>query len=162
VFRVADAQALPFEDSSFDAVLCESVLLFVPDRARALREFVRVVKPGGWVGYSEAYWKDRPQDTALRSAVAFPLGAHDEWVALLAQSGLADTVVRPHDIASLGDDAKKQIRRAGLGRIFKVWGRVLGILFQPRFLRFMGSALRTPLRSVHAMGYGVYAGRKPA
>ncbi len=45
--RVADAQDLPFDDGSFDAVTCNHTLYHVPDPDRALMEFVRVLRPGG-------------------------------------------------------------------------------------------------------------------
>jgi SAM-dependent methyltransferase len=45
--RVADAQELPFEDESFDAVLAAWMLYHVPDVDRALAEFARVLEPGG-------------------------------------------------------------------------------------------------------------------
>lgn len=44
---VSDILALPLEDMSVDVVLCTEVLEHVPDPVRALRELVRVVKPGG-------------------------------------------------------------------------------------------------------------------
>ncbi|MBF9031054.1 class I SAM-dependent methyltransferase [Rhodobacterales bacterium HKCCE3408] len=43
----ADAGALPFDDDSFDLVLCQQALQFFPDRAAALSETRRVLKPGG-------------------------------------------------------------------------------------------------------------------
>ena len=46
-FQQADAQGLPFEDSVFDVVLCESVNAFIPDQKKAVSQYVRVVKPGG-------------------------------------------------------------------------------------------------------------------
>jgi ubiquinone/menaquinone biosynthesis C-methylase UbiE len=42
-----DAMELPFPDASFELVLCQQVLQFVPDRAKALREIRRVLAPGG-------------------------------------------------------------------------------------------------------------------
>lgn len=46
-WQVADAQALPFGDGAFDAIACQFGLMFVPDRALALREMRRVLRPGG-------------------------------------------------------------------------------------------------------------------
>ncbi|KIC41923.1 methyltransferase type 11 [Ruegeria sp. ANG-R] len=46
-FQSADAQELPFADSSFDAVICQFGHMFFPDRARAYAEARRVLKPGG-------------------------------------------------------------------------------------------------------------------
>ena len=42
-YRVADAQALPFDDDRFDGVIANHMLFHVPDRARALREMRRVL-----------------------------------------------------------------------------------------------------------------------
>ncbi|MEO8956871.1 MAG: class I SAM-dependent methyltransferase [Ktedonobacteraceae bacterium] len=46
-FQQVDAQSIPFETESFDAVIANHMLYHVPDRARALAEIHRVLKPGG-------------------------------------------------------------------------------------------------------------------
>jgi len=47
--RIADAQALPFEAASFDAVVSGLALNFIPDAAAAVHEMRRVARPGGVV-----------------------------------------------------------------------------------------------------------------
>ena len=45
--RVADAETIPYPDASFDVVVGHAVLHHIPDVERALREVLRVLKPGG-------------------------------------------------------------------------------------------------------------------
>jgi ubiquinone/menaquinone biosynthesis C-methylase UbiE len=48
-FRQGDAARLPCADGSFDVVLSQMALMFVPDPAAAVREMARVAAPGGTV-----------------------------------------------------------------------------------------------------------------
>ena len=45
--RVADAESIPYDDDSFDLVVGHAVLHHIPDVEQALREVLRVLKPGG-------------------------------------------------------------------------------------------------------------------
>ncbi|HET8662278.1 MAG TPA: class I SAM-dependent methyltransferase [Micromonosporaceae bacterium] len=45
--REGDAEALPFDDASFDTVVCTLSLCTIPDHARAIGEMHRVLLPGG-------------------------------------------------------------------------------------------------------------------
>ena len=47
LLRPADAQSLPFKDASFDLVVCQFGMMFLPDRGAGYREAARVLKPGG-------------------------------------------------------------------------------------------------------------------
>jgi ubiquinone/menaquinone biosynthesis C-methylase UbiE len=49
-FREGDAEALPFADGSFDAVISTFGVMFAPDHERAARELVRVCRKGGKIG----------------------------------------------------------------------------------------------------------------
>lgn len=46
-FCIPDAQALPFDDESFDCVVCQFVFMFVPDKPKGFREIFRVLKKDG-------------------------------------------------------------------------------------------------------------------
>jgi ubiquinone/menaquinone biosynthesis C-methylase UbiE len=46
-WKQVDATELPFDDQSFEAVVCQFGLMFFPDKERAIRETHRVLKPGG-------------------------------------------------------------------------------------------------------------------
>ena len=49
-FQVADAEALPFPDGSFDVVLSSYGVMFTPNHALAAGELLRVCRPGGKIG----------------------------------------------------------------------------------------------------------------
>jgi ubiquinone/menaquinone biosynthesis C-methylase UbiE len=46
-FKEIDAQSIPFQNGTFDVVLANHMLYHVPDRAKAIAEIKRVLKPGG-------------------------------------------------------------------------------------------------------------------
>jgi SAM-dependent methyltransferase len=110
----ARAEALPFDDASFDLVTCQTVLIHVTDPLHVIREMARVVRPGGLVLASEpnnrslallgssstaAASVDELLDrarflvTCERGQVALGLGDNsvgDLVPGLFAQAGLAD------------------------------------------------------------------------
>jgi len=47
IWQQADASALPFPNCSFDAAVCQFGVMFVPDKAAAMRESYRVLRSGG-------------------------------------------------------------------------------------------------------------------
>ncbi|MDR5822581.1 class I SAM-dependent methyltransferase [Caballeronia sp. LZ043] len=49
-FEQADAEALPFDDASFDVVMSTFGVMFTPDQERAASELMRVCRPGGKIG----------------------------------------------------------------------------------------------------------------
>lgn len=49
-FQEADAEALPFAEASFDAVVSTYGVMFTPDQEKAAAEMLRVCRPGGKIG----------------------------------------------------------------------------------------------------------------
>jgi SAM-dependent methyltransferase len=49
-FQIADVEALPFEDASFDVVLSTFGAMFAPNQEQTAREMLRVCRPGGRIG----------------------------------------------------------------------------------------------------------------
>lgn len=47
IFQVEDAQKLSFADNSFDVVICQFGVMFLPDKKKGFEEILRVLKPGG-------------------------------------------------------------------------------------------------------------------
>ncbi len=67
-----DAEALPFEDASFDLVLGHAILHHIPDLKRAFAEFHRVLRPGGTVVFAgePSRYGDRLARVPKRGAAA--------------------------------------------------------------------------------------------
>jgi ubiquinone/menaquinone biosynthesis C-methylase UbiE len=70
-YAQADASVLPFDADDFDVILCQQGLQFFPERAAALAEMQRVLKPGGRVAI--ATWKDIEPPFSM---IADALGRH--------------------------------------------------------------------------------------
>jgi len=165
-FRVADAQNLPFEDATFDAVICESVNAFVDDRPKAISEYIRVIKPGGYVGLNEVTWLETPPQ-ALAVYLHRVMGAKfltcNGWKELLESSGLRDTVALAFKTNAISQWTS-EVKQFEFADFIKAWCRYFYMFVKnPEARKFTKEALSFP-RSIFGLfqffGYGLYAGRK--
>jgi ubiquinone/menaquinone biosynthesis C-methylase UbiE len=108
-WQKADAQALPFPDRSFDAVVCQFGAMFFPDKQKAYSEARRVLKPGGrfifnvWdrIEYNEfanlvtAAAAEMFPDDPPRFLARTPHGYHDKQavIAEVRNAGFVDIAV---------------------------------------------------------------------
>jgi SAM-dependent methyltransferase len=133
----ADGQALPFEDASFDAVVCQLGLQFFPDPARGLTEFRRVLRPGAnagvcvistpdkapmWGILAEALGRRLPAQRPVLN-LSFALADQSRLHALFASAGFRDIVierVERHDAVESFDAYWEPIE-GGVGSIPQVY-----------------------------------------
>ena len=71
-WRKADAMSLPFEDETFDAVVCQFGAMFFPDKPKAFSEARRVLKRGG--SYIMSVW-DRIEENEFADVVTASLAS---------------------------------------------------------------------------------------
>ncbi len=58
-FAAADALGLPFNDGTFDVIVCSEVLEHIPDYQTALQEIARIIRPGGRLAVSvPRFWPE--------------------------------------------------------------------------------------------------------
>jgi ubiquinone/menaquinone biosynthesis C-methylase UbiE len=168
-FRVADAQDLPFEDNLFDAVITESVTSFPADKRRAVQEYARVIKPGGYVGLNESTWLKYPPTPEMIDWVSQDIGAtveplqSNQWLDLLKAAGLTEIIEKVHEI-NVRDESRGILQRYGCGGIFGIYGRILLLyLKNPAYRKFLGEVNKVgmvPKNLDEYFGYGLYVGRK--
>jgi len=99
--RHGDLRQLPFQDESFDLVVCALALCHVPELTAAVQEFARVLRPGGRVVISDFHpyclligWRtcfDRPE---ARYWIENHLNMVQDYVGALLSAGLVVTDLR--------------------------------------------------------------------
>jgi ubiquinone/menaquinone biosynthesis C-methylase UbiE len=164
-FKVADATDLPFEDGTFDVVLVESVTTFVEDKAAAILEYTRVLKPGGCVGLNEEIWHKTPVPVemvhyaALTWDVQAEIPTVEGWVDLLKASGLTVELASPRKYGALTDFS--ELARYGCRDFFTMlWRSARLYATSPAFRKYMQDRRHLPKGIWEYLGYALLLGRK--
>ncbi|MDR1530470.1 MAG: methyltransferase domain-containing protein [Burkholderiales bacterium] len=109
-FMRGNARELPFEDTSFDIIINEAMLTMLneKDKLKALREYMRVLKPGGYLLTHDLIIRNDNENREqivdrLRATIhvnASPL-TEEEWNTLLSEQGfLVKTLTGPMSLLS--------------------------------------------------------------
>lgn len=168
-FKTADAQDLPFPDDSFDAVITESVTAFPEDKGKAVSEYARVLKPGGYVGLNESTWLKTPVPPEVEAWASQEVGAtvtpltSEEWAILLREAGLKDLVVEIQEL-DIKQEAKGILARYGFGGMLRILGRTFKLYIKNenyrQFVKGVTKSGVTPDTLTEHFGYGIYVGQK--
>ena len=154
-----DAHNLPFEDNTFDAVISECTTGIL-NKDRAIREMVRVAKPGAYVGIHDLCWKEGTSDR-LKRKLAELEGERPEtlnrWKRLFEQAGLEDvrTVDKSSLIFAWTKGVRKELGLIGQAKVFLKAIQNWGFRGFARILELMRI-----LQNEHT-GYALVVGRKP-
>ena len=109
-WQQADGLDLPFNDGSFDAVVCQFGAMFFPDRVKAYRQCHRVLRPGGTLLFN--VW-DRIEDNEFADVVTDAVAAvfPDDPPRFLARTphGYHDTEIIRADLGRAGFTSTLQI-----------------------------------------------------
>jgi SAM-dependent methyltransferase len=92
-FERRDATATGLPDDAFDHVFCGNVTSLVADRDAALREYRRLLRPGGFLAALPMYYVETPGEellAAVSAAIQVPIIARDKdfWVNFFAADDL--------------------------------------------------------------------------
>ena len=117
-FRAADCSArLPFDDGSFEAVLCVDAINHLPDRFGTLREWARLLRPGGRLLFTDAVVVTGPvakTEIDARAALGFylfvPPGLNEQAIAAAGLTVLRceDRTPAVADIAARWHEARRR------------------------------------------------------
>lgn len=112
-FVEGDAEELPFADNCFDIVISECSLCIFPNRAQALAEMHRVLRPGGRFGISDVILNEEvPPSLADLLGYVICIGGAlsiEGYEDALAEAGFSS--VRSRDVSSAIDDMISRIER---------------------------------------------------
>jgi 2-polyprenyl-3-methyl-5-hydroxy-6-metoxy-1,4-benzoquinol methylase len=111
-FFVADAsRRLPFDDAAFDAITCIDAINHLPDRQKAVGDWVRMLKPGGRLLVTDPTIVTGPvahHELATRSSTGFYLFVPPDYDAsVLAQCGLR-VILSENRTGNMADVAERR------------------------------------------------------
>ena len=118
IFRRGQAEGLPFDETTFDAVISECSFCTFPDKATAAAEMARVLPSGGRLGLTDMT-VSRPLPDDIEGLLA--------WVACVAGAGTPESYTAVLEAAGFTGFTGEDHREALLGMVEDVRRKLLGV-----------------------------------
>jgi ubiquinone/menaquinone biosynthesis C-methylase UbiE len=163
-FRRADAQDLPFEQDTFDILICESVNIFIPDKTKAMGEYKRVVKPGGYVGLNEPVLLQSPSSGVadlISEVVGHEIFRASVWEDLLWEVGLTNVIARIY-ANPVREESRSQMALLDVRDILRMLRIFITMVFKSPYTRTLvkQATAASPREYMEYLGYGLFVARK--
>ncbi len=168
-FKVADAQDLPFKNDFFDVVITEAVNVYLSNKQKAIKEYIRVLKPEGYIGLHEGTWIKTPTKEIVDLFVKtnqelYSAGfkgydywrnefTSEGWTNLLKNAGLKEITATSYKSTSKTD--LNGLKSIGLKHITKT---IILYIISPTFRKMINT--NVPKEIVEYYGHGIFVGKK--
>ncbi|WP_152208179.1 methyltransferase domain-containing protein [Marinobacter changyiensis] len=161
-WREGDAEALPYEDASFDAVLCQFGLMLFSSPKTALQEMQRVLRPGGnlttavfgslddlpdYAAVAEVYERVVNKSVADALRMPFSMGDRDALASVFANAGISSIKMETEE----GTACFSSVRNMVLSDV-KGWFPFAGILLDEDTIEAITEEAEIALKAFQTSG----------
>jgi ubiquinone/menaquinone biosynthesis C-methylase UbiE len=160
-FEVANALEIPYPDNTFDVVISQAFFILIDEKEKALKEIVRVLKPGGYFGSLELAWFKQPTKEAYEELLEKTCNnfiprvvGFDEWKEFFRSVDLTHMATKKHPMTSSMLD---MFNTEGYYNSIKVMLKMMG---NSSIRKRMMNVQNTFGKYDDYLGYGIFSYRK--
>jgi ubiquinone/menaquinone biosynthesis C-methylase UbiE len=160
-FEVADVLEMPYPDNSYDVIISQAFFVLIDEKEKALKELVRVLKPGGYLGSLELGWFKKPPKEVYKELVEKTCNSivprvmeFDKWEELFGSENLAHLATKKGPMTS---SMLEMFETEGVINSIKIMLKMMG---NSNTRKRMMNVQNTFGKYSDYLGYGIFAYRK--
>jgi ubiquinone/menaquinone biosynthesis C-methylase UbiE len=160
-FEVANALEIPYPDNTFDVAVSQAFFILIDEKEKALKEIIRVLKPGGYFGSLELAWFKQPTKEAYEELLEKTCNnfiprvvGFDEWEEFFRSEDLTHMATKKHPMTSSMLD---MFNTEGFYNSIKVMLKMMG---NSSIRKRMMNVQNTFGKYDDYLGYGIFSYRK--
>jgi ubiquinone/menaquinone biosynthesis C-methylase UbiE len=160
-FEVANALSLPYPDNSYDVIISQAFFILIDEKEKALKEIVRVLKPGGYFGSLELGWFKTPTHNVYTELIENTCNnfiprvvGFDEWEKFFRLAKLMHLSTKRHPMTSR---ISEMFDTEGFYNSLKIICKMIG---NSHLRKRMMNVQNTFGKYSDYLGYGIFGYRK--